>query len=78
MPELVSKLQSLGKAVFLISGGFRQIINPVAKMLELPSDHVFANTLLFQGNGDYLGFDESEFTCRSGGKARAVQWIKVL
>ena len=34
--------------MFLVSGGFRAIINPIAAMLGIPQDHVFANTILFQ------------------------------
>lgn len=75
MPELVAKLQSRGTAVFLISGGFRQIINPIATTLNIPHGNVYANTLLFKDDGSYAGFDETEFTSRSGGKARAVQAI---
>lgn len=46
IPELVEKLQRQGKAVFLVSGGFRVIIDPIAKLLDLPNGHVFANTIL--------------------------------
>ena len=31
-----------------MSGGFRAIINPIAAMLGIPQDHVYANTILFQ------------------------------
>ena len=34
--------------MFLVSGGFRAIIDPIAAMLGIPQDHVFANTILFQ------------------------------
>ena len=47
IPELVKKLQIVGKNVFLVSGGFRQIINPIASLLNIPLSNVFANTLLF-------------------------------
>jgi phosphoserine phosphatase len=44
----VQKLQAQGKAVFLVSGGFRQIIHPIAKGLNIPvPDNVYANNLLF-------------------------------
>eukprot|EP00884_Botryococcus_braunii_P018710 jgi/Botrbrau1/5522/Bobra.0023s0010.2 len=76
IPELVKKLQSKGADVFLVSGGFREIINPVAETLGIPLDHVFANTILFKEDGTYLGFDAEEFTSRSGGKLRAVKHIK--
>ena len=45
--ELVASLQRSGVAVFLISGGFRQLIDPIQQQLSIPSGHVFANTILF-------------------------------
>lgn len=45
--ELVNALRKSGKRVFLVSGGFRQMIVPVAKALEIPMEDVFANDLLF-------------------------------
>jgi hypothetical protein len=48
IPELVAKLQSQGKNVFLVSGGFRQVIHPIAESLNIPVDNVHANNLLFK------------------------------
>jgi phosphoserine phosphatase len=48
IPELVAKLQQQGKAVFLVSGGFRQVIHPIAESLNIPISHVYANQLLFK------------------------------
>jgi len=76
IPQLVALLQSQGKAVFLVSGGFRQVIHPIAESLNIPVDNVFANQLLFKEDGSYAGFDPEEFTSRSGGKAEAVRHIK--
>ena len=47
-------LHSQGRSVFLVSGGFRPIINPVADMLNISRDHVFANTLLFDVSSNPL------------------------
>ncbi|KAG2380753.1 Phosphoserine phosphatase [Vigna angularis] len=74
--ELVQKLKANGIAVYLVSGGFRQMINPVASILGIPESHIFANNLLFKSSGEFLGFDTREPTSRSGGKAVAVQQIK--
>jgi len=76
IPELVDLLRSQGKQVFLVSGGFRQIIHPLAQTLDIPLSNVFANSILFKDNGEYAGFDEEEFTCRSGGKPAAIRHIK--
>lgn len=74
--ELVKKLQAKNTSVYLISGGFRQMINPVASTLGIPAENIFANQLLFGSSGEFLGFDTNEPTSRSGGKATAVQQIR--
>ena len=75
--ELVAALHAGGKAVFLVSGGFTQMIHPVADALRIPRDRVFANTLLFDAaGGAFAGFDKTAFTSRSGGKAAAIKHIK--
>ncbi|KAK9795605.1 hypothetical protein WJX73_007624 [Symbiochloris irregularis] len=78
IPELVKALHQRGTAVFLVSGGFHAIIDPIAQHLGIPADHVFANTILFKDDeaGSYAGFDRDEFTSRSGGKLSAVKHIK--
>ncbi|KAK4479406.1 hypothetical protein RD792_014919 [Penstemon davidsonii] len=73
---LIKKLKDKNMTVYLISGGFRQMINPVASILGIPLENIFANQLLFESSGEFLGFDSNEPTSRSGGKATAVQQIR--
>ncbi|KAL6494311.1 hypothetical protein OROGR_031111 [Orobanche gracilis] len=73
---LMKKLKEKNKTVYLVSGGFRQMINPVASILGIPLDNIYANQLLFGSFGDFSGFDTNEPTSRSGGKATAVQHIR--
>jgi len=51
-------------------------VQPVATQLHIPSDNIFANTLLFDDQGEFAGFDATEPTSRSGGKAKAIEQIK--
>jgi len=74
--DLVTALSERGTAVFLVSGGFRQMINPIARTLGIPEDRVYANNLLFNERGEYAGFDPNEPTARAGGKARVVAQLK--
>lgn len=76
--DLIARLHARGTRVFLVSGGFRAIIDPIADMLNIPRANVYANTILFddEKNGSYAGFDRDEFTSRSGGKAAAVKAIR--
>lgn len=72
MLALVQILHNKGKKVFLVSGGFKQLILPTAEKLNIPADNVYANVLQFNGD-DYSGFDEAQPTSQTGGKAVVVK-----
>jgi len=75
--ELVELLHERKIPVYLITGGFHSIVDPVAKQLNIPSKNVFANRLLFNpDDGTYAGFDEDEMTSDSGGKGRVIEYLK--
>ncbi|OVA02149.1 hypothetical protein BVC80_8787g15 [Macleaya cordata] len=74
--ELIKTLKANNTDVYLISGGFRQMIQPVASHLGIPVENIFANRLLFGSSGEFVGFDKNEPTSRSGGKATAVENIR--
>ncbi|CAF2029468.1 unnamed protein product [Rotaria magnacalcarata] len=74
--ELIDLLHERNIPVYLITGGFHYIVDPVAKQLNIPLKNVFANRLLFNDDGTYAGFDEDEMTSDSGGKGRAVEYLK--
>lgn len=76
IPELVQALQARGTSIYLVSGGFRVVIEPIADLMGIPRANVFANTLRWDEAGNYVGFDPEEFTSQSGGKARAVAHIR--
>ncbi len=42
------RLEDSGRRVYLVSGGFRQVIHPIAKILDIPLTNVFANRILFE------------------------------
>ena len=74
--ELIELLHERKVPVYLITGGFHSIVDPVAKELNIPLKNVFANRLLFNEDGSYIGFDEEEMTSDSGGKGRAIEYLK--
>ncbi|XP_045929590.1 phosphoserine phosphatase isoform X2 [Micropterus dolomieu] len=74
--ELVERLHQRNIKVFLISGGFRCIVEHVATQLNIPQHHVYANRLKFYFNGEYAGFDESQPTAESGGKGKVISMLK--
>jgi phosphoserine phosphatase len=74
--ELINLLHERQIPVYLITGGFHSIVDPVAEKLNIPLTNVFANQLLFNNDGTYAGFDEDEMTSDSGGKGRAIEHLK--
>jgi len=74
--ELVMKLNERGVDVYFVSGGFRLMIEPVAKEVCVSKSNIFANTILFDDEGNYAGFDATEPTSADMGKPRALAKIK--
>lgn len=74
--ELIDQLRQNSAEIYLVSGGFDCLIEPVADALEVPLCNLFANKLYFQFNGSYAGFDTSQVTSKSGGKGEAIKIIK--
>jgi phosphoserine phosphatase len=66
--EVFSTLLKHGKDVHIISGGLRQAILPLAKVLGLPEQNVHAVDIVFNADGSYQSYDESHPLTRSGGK----------
>lgn len=52
--ELVKTLQKRGTQIFLVSGGFRSLIEPAAERLGIPFQNIYANHLKFFYNGNRL------------------------
>lgn len=74
--ELIDQLRRNSAEIYLVSGGFDCLIEPVADALEIPLCNLFANKLFFHFNGSYAGFDTSQVTSKSGGKGEAIKLIK--
>jgi len=73
---LVKNLHEKNVDVWLVSGGFRIMIEPVAEELNIPISNIVANHIFFDDNGEYQGFDEDEPTSRDMGKPKALEQIR--
>jgi phosphoserine phosphatase len=74
--DFMDQLKARGVDIYLVSGGFTQMIHPVADILSIPRERVFANTILFDDAGNYRGFDQEAPTSRDGGKPAVVSQLK--
>jgi phosphoserine phosphatase len=73
--EVFATLLAQGKEVHIISGGLRQAILPLAKVLNVPEHNVHAVDIQFNIDGSYLSFDEKSPLARSGGKAEICKQL---
>lgn len=76
----IKALLHRGTDVYFVSGGFRLMIEPVAKHLNVPISHIYANTIFFKDDidGSYAGFDRNEPTSADLGKPKALTHIQSL
>lgn len=58
---------------YILSGGFEEVIFPVAEHFGIPHDHVFANTLTYDGRGNATGVDTSRPLAQPLGKALQIE-----
>lgn len=74
--ELIEALTVKGVDVYLVSGGFRIMIEPIALQVAVAKNRIYANTILFDDEGNYVGFDPNELTSADMGKPKALAHIK--
>jgi phosphoserine phosphatase len=78
-PGVDSFIETLIEAnidVYLVSGGFRIMIEPIARQVCVAKTNIYANTILFDEDGNYTGFDHLEPTSADMGKPKALERIK--
>ena len=76
-PNLVEALEQARAAGWLpvvVSGGFVQVIGPLAQRLGI--DRIEAVPLAFNPDGSYAGYDGHYPTTRNGGKAELVRLLR--
>jgi phosphoserine phosphatase len=70
----ISELGRLGWTPIIISGGFRQVIRPLADFLGVA--RVEAVDLHFSGDGSYKGYATDYPTTRTGGKGEVIAQLR--
>lgn len=59
--------------IYIISGGFKELILPIAVELGIDSSHILANTFKFNKTGQIIGFDPKNESSKDRGKTLAVK-----
>ena len=73
--EVFQTLQQQQKQVHIISGGLRQAILPLAKLLNVPENQVHAVDIYFNEDGSYRDFNQQSPLAKTGGKSIICQQI---
>ncbi len=63
--------------IYVISGGFEEIIIPTVAPLGIWATHVYANRFLFDEDGYIVGHDTGRLTAQAGGKAAQAAKLQI-
>ena len=65
------------KNIYLISGGFKDYILPIAKNFGIDESHILANEFIFDKKGKVLGFNKNNPLSQKEGKAKVVKALNL-
>lgn len=92
LPELIRRLSKLvsksiernkiffeehSESTYIISNGFKEFIIPVVTQLGIKSDHVFANDMVFDEEGNIIDLNRANVLSENGGKVKQIQSLKL-
>lgn len=63
--------------VYIISGGFREYIEPIVTAFGITPDHILANEFTYDTSGMITGFDRQQDLSKKRGKVKAVKSLKL-
>ncbi len=69
--------QEFADNIYIISGGFIEVIHPVAKSLGIPLSHCYANRFIYDYEGAIIGIDDKNLLAHDQGKANQLKQLKL-
>jgi D-3-phosphoglycerate dehydrogenase / 2-oxoglutarate reductase len=63
--------------VLIVSGGFKEFITPVVLPYGIKKENIYANTFLFDVDGNIVGYDSSNPLSEEGGKVKLLTQLKL-
>ncbi|MFO7807026.1 MAG: HAD-IB family phosphatase [Candidatus Moraniibacteriota bacterium] len=67
-----------GEKIFIVSGGFKDCVVPVAKELSIPEENIFANDFVFNSAEEIISIDKEKFLAQDRGKVKQVEALNIL
>jgi HAD superfamily phosphoserine phosphatase-like hydrolase len=75
MKSIIDFCHTKGMQVFFVSGGFLDVLLPVAKILGISKENCFGNTFLFDDHEYVCGIDEKNPLSTGSGKSVVIESI---
>ena len=63
--------------IFIISGGFKDLILPTAEILGIHPKNILANDFVFGEKGDLIGIDENNLMAQENGKVNQLKLLNL-
>ncbi|VTO12847.1 phosphoglycerate dehydrogenase [Brevundimonas vancanneytii] len=73
----VDFFQRNAERIYILSGGFREVIAPLAERLGVASDHVLANDLIYDDEGRVTCVDAANPLSRENGKPEVIRALNL-
>ncbi|HMQ69081.1 MAG TPA: phosphoglycerate dehydrogenase [Ignavibacteria bacterium] len=69
--------KKFGQNIYIISGGFKELIIPIAGKYNIPEENVHANTFIFDKKGKITGFDKHNLLSQNSGKIKLLKKLRL-
>ncbi|MEY4541738.1 MAG: Phosphoglycerate dehydrogenase, partial [Bacteroidota bacterium] len=66
-------LRENAASVYIVSSGFKDFIVPVAMSMGVLEDNIYANTFVYDADGNITGYDETNLLSQDKGKVKLLQ-----
>jgi D-3-phosphoglycerate dehydrogenase / 2-oxoglutarate reductase len=63
--------------IYIISGGFKELIYPAAIKLGIKKENILANEFIFDKNNKVIGIDESNLMSQDNGKTKQIEALNL-
>jgi len=63
--------------VLIVSGGFKEFITPVVTEYHIKKENIYANTFVFDNEGNIIGYDRENPLSQEGGKVKLLKELNL-
>src|SRR5688500_1767390 len=90
LPQLIARLQTkvsesikrnpeffqeYADNIFIVSSGFKEFITPIVTRYGIKEDNIYANTFVYDEQGNIIGFDPDNVLCLDKGKIKLLEQL---